>query len=920
MVADRRVSATPAVVEARGEQPVEEEGEERGGGEERSEAARVRGARDAQARREGQDRDGRADKRVGGTEPDAGAGEVSYVAVREAGHPHELQMDEEPDGGGDHREHERGGARRPGGRGMRVRGIGGSVGGGGPHVHASFCIISAMKNHTLILRALLLAWLLALLAAAPPAVATDDARVLFLVLDGVRQRSFDELLAKGDLPHLAALAARGTLIERAVGAFPSTTGPAYAPFVTGCLTGKAGVPGIRWYDRDRELYRVYCGTDTGAFDADLNPDVKTVYELLPPDDALAVFGFIERGCRHKTTPFLSLAVPKLTGNFHAMDRALFDTFWSAYRERGFPRYAFVSLHAPDSVGHAAGPDDPAYADSIRYLDGLVGELVARLKGEGLFAATTFIITSDHGQQGTDRGMDTRAELERLFGMKVYNSVPRVSQTFNLKRRLGMADFDAIFAVSGNAFVMVYLKDPASPDMKARPSYATLRAYPCPDGRTRDLPAALLELPAVRAVFLKEAEGRVRCVGRDGEAAIVAEGGLLRYDLLAGADPLGYGALAVHGRAMDPAEWLRATSRAELPDGPVQIDSLFRARGTGDLVFIASPGHEPWNEGQKGVHGSLDADQNLVPALVSGPDVKVGRHGEARTADLFPLTCRLLGLPVPEGIDGRDLPILKDRAAEPPLAREAGVVAMSIARIEEKALLTEMAAEKARHDRTLFRLVRAESPRYKELRARLNNLWQLRRRVDAGSARAAAALLAMPLYADGTTPAARKATLEALAAKGRPTGLLSRIARAFAAPLGLNKGEAAAAALVERAKVDAACLGELARLDSALLAELLDGGTLDLIASLAPPPGAAAARSGIMPAPSVDEPPELAVAAEAAPLGAAGKAAYDRYAAAYARVRALADAGRTDDEALKPALDELSRAKGALDALREKAAE
>lgn len=757
------------------------------------------------------------------------------------------------------------------------------------------------------IHAFLFGCLLLLAFAAPAAASVVEAdRVVFLVLDGARMRTFDEMLKGGELPRLADLAARGALVERAVGAFPSTTGPAYAPFVTGGLTGKSHLPGIRWFDRARGIYRVYCGTDTGgAIDADLNPDLKTVYELLPPTDSLSVFGFIERGCRQKTTPFLNLAVPKLTGDFHAMDRALFDVFWKAYRDFGFPRFAFLSLHAPDSEGHANGPDGDGYRATLRLHDALVGELVDRMKGEGIFAGATFLVTADHGIQAASQGVDLRAELERVFGLKVWNSVPRVSQTFNLKNRLGLAKFDAIFAVSGNAFVMVYVKAPGASGMEAKPSYDQLRAYPVPGGAARDLPAALLGIAAVRTVLLAEGPGVVRCIGRGGESRIETVAGGLRYKVLSGSDPFGYEPLGVYDRTLSPTKWLDATCRTPWPDAPVQIASLFAAPGTGDLVFISEIGHEPWNEGQKGVHGSLHEDQNVVPFLVCGPRVKPGiTLRAARTADLFPLSCELLGLPVPEGIDGRTLPLFKEKGEdEPALPADFARVAVAVSRETEKALLVELAQEKKAHDKSLTRFFRAESPRYVELRGRLSRLWDARRGVDAGSSRAASALVGMALYADGKSVETLRAEV---ASRSQRRGF--SLAGLFKAPFEKKAVESLARSLTARLPADAAARALLATLPAGTLAQALDPATLSLL-TIAPASVSPAAR------PVSAWPADLAALAEPAAaetLSPAAREAYALYVSANARLRALADGASPDPDRMKAALDDLAAAKARYD--------
>ena len=34
--------------------------------------------------------------------------------------------------------------------------------------------------------------------------------------------------------------------------FPSVTGPAYVPFLMGRFPGPIGLPGLRWYDREKK--------------------------------------------------------------------------------------------------------------------------------------------------------------------------------------------------------------------------------------------------------------------------------------------------------------------------------------------------------------------------------------------------------------------------------------------------------------------------------------------------------------------------------------------------------------------------------------------------------------------------------------------------------------------------------------------
>ena len=74
-------------------------------------------------------------------------------------------------------------------------------------------------------------------------------RAFILLLDGARPDFLRELAAAGRLPNIARhFIERGTAAD-AVTVFPSTTGPAHLPYLTGRFPGPCNVPGIRWFDR-----------------------------------------------------------------------------------------------------------------------------------------------------------------------------------------------------------------------------------------------------------------------------------------------------------------------------------------------------------------------------------------------------------------------------------------------------------------------------------------------------------------------------------------------------------------------------------------------------------------------------------------------------------------------------------------------
>ncbi|MBI4551078.1 MAG: alkaline phosphatase family protein, partial [Candidatus Latescibacteria bacterium] len=106
---------------------------------------------------------------------------------------------------------------------------------------------------------------------------TPFQRGIFLLIDGARADVMERLLQAGELPHLQRFIVEPGAYRTATSVFPSTTGPAHAPFLTGCTPGTCNIPGIRWFDRMQpnglshfRQCRSYVGPGSLYMDADLH--------------------------------------------------------------------------------------------------------------------------------------------------------------------------------------------------------------------------------------------------------------------------------------------------------------------------------------------------------------------------------------------------------------------------------------------------------------------------------------------------------------------------------------------------------------------------------------------------------------------------------------------------------------------------
>ena len=195
----------------------------------------------------------------------------------------------------------------------------------------------------------------------------------------------------------------------------------------------------------------------------------------------------------------------------------------------------------------------------------------------------------------------------------------------------------------------------------RPSAKDLQSYPLPDGRLVDLPGLLAQQEAVDAVAYAAEGNRVRVRRKGGEVEFRQDGGPgadITYAVLSGGDPLEWHdrlpADLRGGAKAGPRRWLEATLGTQFPNLPVGLLAYFRSRHAGDLAVFAVPGWDFFVENRSG-HGGLRPADVFVPLLIAGPGVPRGTPGAVLTVDLAPTLLKLLGRPIPPGLDGRPLP-------------------------------------------------------------------------------------------------------------------------------------------------------------------------------------------------------------------------------------------------------------------------
>jgi len=471
-----------------------------------------------------------------------------------------------------------------------------------------------------------------------------DVTLVILVADGARPDALFAAMDSGALPALAALRATGSA-HTVTSVFPSVTGPAYTPFLLGLHPGRAGIPGIRWWDRAGTARRgpgrarSYVGWEALRQDVDLSAEHRTLFEH--GERPLGAFTPIGRGLVGAQRIGAGLSFGLRMGWTHfrgdvpgwlRIDRELSERV--AHRvatER--PDIAFFAQPGIDKLSHQLGHGSPLVLDAMRIVDGTVARLQELARRGGWADELRIMVVSDHGHSPVQSHEDL-AGLLAQWGLRV-RAHPWVF----------LGGGDAAVMVSGNAMAHVYLELAA----RERPWWPALAP------RWTGLLEQLLTRPSVDLALLPRDGASCEVHARQRGSALVHrdDQGRYHYTPRTG-DPLGLAAVfaaPTAARGLSADEVHAVTFDSDYPDSLVQIIALAGAPRSGEIILSAA---RDWDFRAKyepiphrSAHGALHREHLLVPLLLSQAATGVPR----RTTDVFPSALQLMRRRVPGGLDG-----------------------------------------------------------------------------------------------------------------------------------------------------------------------------------------------------------------------------------------------------------------------------
>jgi hypothetical protein len=461
---------------------------------------------------------------------------------------------------------------------------------------------------------------------------------VLLVADGARPDILRDLVDRGDMPNISRYLIEPGSFVTGTTVFPSTTGPAYIPFIFGRFPGHANIPGIRWFDREKysrsrfgtDGYRSYVGLGYRHMDSDIDPQGYSLYELAK--DHAAVFPIFSRGLSKNgdnTGPFkflyyLRAYLVELFGGtkgevWHSLDKHAARCLLKAIRN--MPRLLFGVFSAIDEVAHLKSATHPSVQAAYRRVDDAVGSLAGIMKEKGVLEQALFCIVSDHGMSDTHTHFDLDRFLDRRFSRVLY--YPKVWR--------GFGRLSAVNMVSGNSMSNVYVRNPLG--WQHRTSIEQVRS----------LVDELLAQNAVDLIAGCDESGSVHVASERGDAVVTEDNGIVHVVPLNGGDPFGFGG----GERIWPLGSVpKDSAKSDYPDGPVQLLQHFASPRSGDLVVSAKPGYDLRahyeHREHRASHGSLHRLHMEVP-VVMNRRIMAERP---RTVDIYATIVDWLGLGAP----------------------------------------------------------------------------------------------------------------------------------------------------------------------------------------------------------------------------------------------------------------------------------
>jgi predicted AlkP superfamily pyrophosphatase or phosphodiesterase len=266
---------------------------------------------------------------------------------------------------------------------------------------------------------LLLAALLAIgvsaCATTPPPASTAQAPAeqrppvtILVSIDAFRP----DYMGHGDTPVLDALAKQGVRATMRP-SFPTLTFPNHTTLVTGQRPDRNGIVANTMYDPKRPGVRFY-SKEMESSDPFWWAESEPLWITAEKNGVHAgtMFWPGEEAAHGDVRPYDWI---RFDPNFTSAQRMRAVTDWMRRPAAIRPRFVTIYIDDVDKAGHKFGPAAQETRDSVRLIDGLIGDLQSGL--DGLGQPVNLVIVSDHGMRAIQP--ERTVSLDRILPRESY---------------------------------------------------------------------------------------------------------------------------------------------------------------------------------------------------------------------------------------------------------------------------------------------------------------------------------------------------------------------------------------------------------------------------------------------------------------------------------------------------------------------
>ena len=497
---------------------------------------------------------------------------------------------------------------------------------------------------------------------------TKGNTVTIILIDGMAQDKFENALKDGHLPNLKSLMDEGTYVKNGIGSFPSMTGYAFYPFLTGIDAARSGILGLRWFDRSLDIgnLRNYVGRTNVYMNHDVTDTIKNIFELSGDMYTGSINSYMNKGVddsrmtgwAHTTAKFEGKSIfgpmrsIPIVGEELAKDHFQHESEVMKMAKDQLlknPKVQWITLPSPDASHHVFGMTD-TYSLLIKHIDGLIGQFKKTVDSLGQGESRMIAVVTDHGVSDVEKNLDIEPLAKEKIGLDLIRGNAVNYRSMMLDTPLeDFVEKDGYWVINGNLSAYLYMRDPSksgAESWRKNLSYKDLIQYKKED-LTIDIPKAFADLEGIELVIFKKNESSIVVQNREGHAIITKIDDKFKYQNIT-ADPLEYDIINLSDTLLTKDEWLALTIDSNYPDAIYRLSSLMSAPNIGDLVITSEEGYDLAKNYEvivndyKGGHGGLRSGQLRVPYIIYIPGLAQNTIEYTRAEDVGNMIINWLG--------------------------------------------------------------------------------------------------------------------------------------------------------------------------------------------------------------------------------------------------------------------------------------